>query len=118
MKHLIIGFALLVSTFAAFAKYTATVPACVYLSDKAAEIQLKRQHREYNYVDRSDFISYQHHLLVNSNYTEAEKDTIREQYVYVANSVYYRDYILNPAGMKVQVYHDCMLKNDWDYLQE
>jgi hypothetical protein len=115
MKHLIIGFALLVSTFATFA---ASTQVCTYLSAKAAEIQLKRQHREDDYVDRSDFISYQHFLLVNSNYTESEKDTIREQYVYVANSVYYRNYILNPAGMKAQVYHDCMLKNDWEYLKE
>jgi hypothetical protein len=115
MKHLIIGFALLASAFTTFA---ASSQLCTYLSDKAAEIQIKRQHREYNYVDRSDFISYQHWLLVNSNYTEAEKDTIREQYVYVADSVYYRDYILNPAGMRVQVYHNCMLKNNWDFWKE
>lgn len=115
MKHLIIGFALSVLTFTAFASQD---QLCTYLSVKAGDTQLKRQHREYNYVDRSDFIGYQHQLLVNSEYTDGEKDTIREQYVYVADSVYHREYILNPAGMRVQVYHDCMLKNNWDYFKE
>jgi hypothetical protein len=115
MKYLIIGFALLVSAFTTFASQE---QFCTYLSASAGNIQLKRQHREYNYVDRSDFISYQHHLLVNSEYTDNEKDMIREQYVYVADSVYHRGYILNPAGMRVQVYHDCMLKNNWDYWKE
>lgn len=115
MKTLIIGLLLLATASFAFA---ANEQLCTYLSVKAAEIQLKRQHREYNYVDRSDFISYQHHLLVNSEYTDDEKDTIREQYVYVADSVYHRGYILNPTGMRVQVYHDCMLKNNWDYFKE
>ena len=115
MKHLITGLILLaVSCLAAATQEQ----LCTTLSIKAGEIQLKRQHRDYNYVDRSDFISYQHHLLVNSEYADNEKDTIREQYVYVADSVYQRGYILNPAGMRLQVYHNCMLKNNWDYWKE
>ena len=112
MKTLIIGLALIATSVVAMATQE---QLCTDLANRASVIQLKRQHREYNYVDRSDFISYQHHVLVNSDNNEHAKDMIREQYVYIADSVYHREYILNPAGMRVQVYNNCMLKNNWDY---
>jgi hypothetical protein len=112
MKHLIIGLALIVSAFTASATQQ---EFCDNLATQAKEIQLKRQLRQYDYVDITDFIGYQHHLLANSAISESAKETVREQYMYVATSVYSRPYILNPRGMYVQVNHDCMNKNDWDH---
>jgi hypothetical protein len=112
MKHLIIGLALIVSAFTASATQQ---EFCDNLAIHAKDIQLKRQHRQYDYVDAIDYMSYQHHLLVNMTISDTAKETVREQYVYLSNSVYNRPYILNPRGMYVQVYHDCMNKNDWDH---
>lgn len=117
MKHLIIGLALLASAFTVFATQE---QLCTNLSIRAAEVQLKRQHREYDYVDRMDFVGYEHHKLVTQYaiYDTEVKDMMREQSIYIADSVYSRPYILNPTGLKLQVYHDCMLKNYWDHWKE
>lgn len=87
----------------------------MHTAGDAHGVQIKRQHREYDYEDIQSFVSFRHAQLEQQQLAPAAYAMVREQYRYIAGQVFKRPMILNPMGMFHQVYHDCMLKNDWDY---
>jgi len=86
---------------------------CQLFATQAHDIQLKRQHREYNFEDFQSFVSYRHAEIVRSDTDDIP--AAREQYLYLAAQVYSRPLYLNPTSLQKQVYDNCMLKHDWEH---